>query len=103
LQFLLPVFNIPEPLLSHSIHTSTNQPYDLILRSLWLFFEVPSSLLLLGVALPGLAQQRRLVEEGCRQGSCWATYFLDKRLIHQNQLGGQNSKLYEVSLEVSSD
>jgi hypothetical protein len=62
-----------------------------------------SILLLLGVAVPVLAQQRRLVEEGCRQGSCWATYFLSKRLIHQNQLGGQNSKLYEVSLEVNSD
>jgi len=41
LQFLLAVFDIPKSLLSHRLLASLNPPYDLILRSLWLFFEVP--------------------------------------------------------------
>ena len=54
----------------------------------------------LALAVPALAQQRRLINENCRQGSCWETFLLNKRLIHSDTLGGNTNRLYEVELEV---
>jgi hypothetical protein len=62
-----------------------------------------SALFAIGVTLPALGQQRRLVTAGCRQGSCSEEYYLGKRLIHSNNLGGQNNKLFEIDLEIVSD
>ena len=62
-----------------------------------------AALIGLVAAIPAMAQQRRLVEGGCRQGSCWETYYLGKRLIHNNTLGGNSNRLFEVDLEVVSD
>ncbi|MFH7241788.1 MAG: hypothetical protein ACHWZW_02955 [Spirulina sp.] len=57
----------------------------------------------MGFSSSSVAQQRQLIDENCRQGSCWQTYLLEKRLIHQNQFDGQNNKLFVVDLEIVSD
>ncbi len=47
-------------------------------------------------------REKHLVDAGCRMGYCWDTFLLEKRLIHQNNLGGQQNKLYEVDLETEN-
>lgn len=56
-------------------------------------------ILLTALPLPVLAQNRRLVSSGCRQGFCWEAYVLGKKVIRQDQLNGKPRTVYLVDLE----
>jgi hypothetical protein len=55
------------------------------------------------IAQAGIAQDSRVIDQGCRQGSCWETVYLGKRLIHQNQIAGEDNQLFAVDLETTLD
>ncbi|MGF1498923.1 MAG: hypothetical protein ACFB8W_19165 [Elainellaceae cyanobacterium] len=59
-------------------------------------------LITLGMVLPVRSQSGQLINEGCRQGTCWETYLLGQQIVHQNRLGGVVSTLREVNLETHS-
>ncbi|MCC5667238.1 hypothetical protein LC653_25960 [Nostoc sp. CHAB 5784] len=62
-------------------------------------FAIATLILFLATPFPVLAQNKRLVNSGCRQGFCWETYVLGKRVIRQDQLGGSKRTVYLVDLE----
>jgi hypothetical protein len=63
-------------------------------------FVFLSVALILAGSVPAIAQPTgRQVSGSCHQGLCWATYVLGQRMIHQNSLGGVDSKLYKVNVE----
>lgn len=51
------------------------------------------------VSPPASAQNRKLVSSGCRQGRCWETYIVGKKVIRQDELGGRKRTVYLVDLE----
>lgn len=54
---------------------------------------------ILTVSLPAIAQTKKVLDAGCRQGTCWESSLISKKLVHQNQLGGEPSKLYRLEVE----
>ncbi len=52
--------------------------------------------------IPFSAQAKQLVDAGCRQGSCWETFVLNKKRVAQDRLAGVTSQLYKVELETKS-
>lgn len=54
---------------------------------------------ILTLSLPVIAQTKQVLDSGCRQDTCWETSLLSKKLVHQNQLGGEANKLYKVEAE----
>lgn len=58
-------------------------------------------LLSLAIAEAGMAQSGRVIDQGCRQGSCWETVYQGQRLIHQDRLAGEDNQLFAVELETT--
>ncbi|MBD1856752.1 MULTISPECIES: hypothetical protein [Leptolyngbya] len=54
---------------------------------------------ILTASLPAIAQTKQVLDAGCRQGTCWESSLISKKLVHQNQLGGEPSKLYKLEVE----
>ncbi|MBW4525373.1 MAG: hypothetical protein KME18_09300 [Phormidium tanganyikae FI6-MK23] len=54
---------------------------------------------ILTLSLPAIAQTKQVLTDGCRQGSCWEMSLLSKKLVHQNQLGGEANKFYRIETE----
>lgn len=54
---------------------------------------------ILTVSLPAIAQTKQILDAGCRQGTCWESSLISKKLVHQNQLGGEANKLYRLEVE----
>jgi hypothetical protein len=54
---------------------------------------------LIAVLIPFSAQAKQRVDAGCRQGICWETFVLNKKLVRQDRLAGVASQLYKIELE----
>ncbi|MBN8561110.1 MAG: hypothetical protein J0L70_11340 [Leptolyngbya sp. UWPOB_LEPTO1] len=54
---------------------------------------------ILTASLPAIAQTKQVLDQSCRQGTCWESSLISKKLVHQNQLGGELSQLYRIEVE----
>ena len=58
--------------------------------------------LVLNTNIHAQAESKKLIYEGARQGSSWAVYLLNKKLVKKVELGGETRRLYLVDLEIDN-
>ena len=57
---------------------------------------------LLNIDILAQAESKKLIYEGARQGTEWAVYLLNKKLVKKVELGGETRRLYLVNLEINN-